>query len=91
MKIRSNFYLDSNRIDALKELARREDTSISNLVREGIDRVISERLNNPVRERDVLRTNLQTFLDRHAGKGPAKSPEEIDKLIRGSKRKRNVV
>jgi len=87
MKIRSNFYLDTNRLDALKELAKHEETSISDLVREGIDRVISERMNSPKRERNALRENVQAFMDRYAGTGPESSLEEIDALVRPSKRK----
>ena len=85
MKIRSNFYLDTNRINALKELAKNEETSISDLVREGIDRVITERLNNPNHERDALRGNLQAFMTRYAGMGPESTLEEIDSLVRASK------
>ncbi len=87
MKIRSNFYLDTNRLEALKELAKHEETSISDLVREGIDRVITERLNNPKHERNALRENLQAFITRYAGMGPESSLDDIDSLVRDSKRK----
>lgn len=87
MKIRSNFYLDSNRLEALKQLAKSEETSISDLVREGIDRVISERMNRPGRERNELRANLQAFLRRYAGTGPERSLEEIEELASDPDRK----
>ncbi len=88
MKIRSNFYLDTDRLDALKQLAKSEETSISDLVREGIDRVISERMNCPRRERNELRTNLQAFLQRYAGTGPERSLEEIEELVSDADRNR---
>ena len=87
MKTRSNFYLDTDRLEALKKLAAAEETSISDLVREGIDRVISERMNNPQRDRNVLRANLQVFLERYAGTGPERSLEEIEDLVSESGRK----
>jgi len=81
MKIRSNFYLDSSRLEALKHLADSEETSISNLVREGIDRVIFARMNEPRRERHELRANLEAFLQRHAGTGPNRTVDEIEELV----------
>jgi FixJ family two-component response regulator len=80
-QIRSNFYLDTQRLDALKALAAREETSVSDLVREGIDRVITDRLNNPKRDRDTLRANLQSFLARHAGAHLGLSQDDIDDLV----------
>ena len=86
MKTRSNFYLDTDRLDALKKLATTEETRISDLVREGIDRVISERMNKPIRERNELRANLQAFLERYADGGPERSLEEIEALVSDSER-----
>lgn len=86
MKTRSNFYLDTDRLEALKKLAHTEETSISDLVREGIDRVISERMNKPPRERAKLRENLQAFLERYADTGPERSLEEIEDLVSDSER-----
>jgi hypothetical protein len=80
--IRSNFYLDTDRLSALKALAANEETSISDLVREGIDRVITERLNNPRRDRTALRENLHEFLTRYAGSDPGLTEDEIDSLVK---------
>jgi hypothetical protein len=80
--IRSNFYLDVDRLSALKALAVNEETSISDLVREGIDRVITERLNNPRRDRVALRQNLDEFLTRYAGSEPGLTENEIDDLVK---------
>ncbi|HEV3157709.1 MAG TPA: ribbon-helix-helix protein, CopG family [Candidatus Baltobacteraceae bacterium] len=84
MKIRSNFYVDSKRMEALKHLAQSEETSVSDLVREGIDRVISERMNQPPRERAELRASLESFLRRYVGSGPERSLEEIEALVSAS-------
>ena len=80
-QIRSNFYLDTERLNALKTLATREETSVSDLVREGIDRVITDRLNSPKRDRDTLREGLQQFLARYAGSEPGLTEDEIDDLV----------
>jgi 1,6-anhydro-N-acetylmuramate kinase len=80
-QVRSNFYLDTQRLDALKALAAREETSVSDLVREGIDRVITHRLNNPKRDRDTMRANLQQFLARHTGARTRLTESEIDDLV----------
>jgi hypothetical protein len=80
-QIRSNFYLDTERLGALKALAAREETSISDLVREGIDRVITDRLKRPKRDRDTLRANLQEFLARYTGTRSGLTDEELDELV----------
>jgi hypothetical protein len=80
-KTRSNFYVDNARIKALKQLAAVEETSISELVREGIDRVISERMNRPPKERTELRMNMEAFLQEYAGSGPERTLEEIENLV----------
>jgi Arc/MetJ-type ribon-helix-helix transcriptional regulator len=80
-KTRSNFYVDKNRIKALKQLAAEEETSISELVREGIDRVISERMNRQPGERAELRAKVEAFFLQYAGSGPERSDEEIEDLV----------
>jgi hypothetical protein len=81
-QIRSNFYLDTDRLSALKALANNEETSISDLVREGIDRVITERLNNPRSDRGALRENLHEFLTRYASSEPGLTEDEINDLVK---------
>jgi hypothetical protein len=80
-KTRSNFYVDKTRIKALKQLAAEEETSISELVREGIDRVISERMNRQPGERAELRAKVEAFLLQYAGSEPECSDEEIEDLV----------
>ncbi len=84
---RSNFYIDAPRMDALKQLAATEDSSISELVREGIDRVISDRMNNPRRERSELRANLEAFLQRFVKTGTPRSLEEIENIVTEASKK----
>ena len=81
MKTRSNFYVDSERLRALRKMADTEETSVSDLVREGIDRVIADRMARPKRERSELRTKLEAFLERYADTGPERLLEEIENLV----------
>jgi Arc/MetJ-type ribon-helix-helix transcriptional regulator len=52
----------------------------SDLVREGIDRVIRERMRAEP-DRAALRADLHEFLRRYAGKGPHRAQEEIEDLV----------
>jgi hypothetical protein len=52
----------------------------SDLVRQGIDRVIRERMRGKP-DRAALRAALSEFLRRYAGKGPHRSQEEIEDLV----------
>jgi hypothetical protein len=86
-KQRVNYYVDLERHDALRSVASMEDTSISDLVREGIDRVIADRMNNPRPDRAVLRDQLKAFLERYADSVPALAndeSEENDEAPRGT-------
>ncbi len=65
---RTNFYVDDERLAALKLVSTTERVSVSDLVREGIDRVIRERMHGKP-DRATLRADLQEFLRRYAGKG----------------------
>jgi Arc/MetJ-type ribon-helix-helix transcriptional regulator len=77
---RTNFYVDDERLAALKLVSTTERVSVSDLVREGIDRVIRERMHGKP-DRATLRADLQEFLRRYAGKGPKRAPEEIEDLV----------
>ena len=77
---RTNFYVDDERLAALKHVSMTEHVSVSDLVREGIDRVIRERMHGKP-DRATLRADLQEFLRRFTGTGPKRAPEEIEDLV----------
>ena len=77
---RTNFYVDDERLEALKHVATTESVSVSDLVREGIDRVIRERMHGK-HDRAALRADLKEFLRRYTGTGPYRAPEEIEGLV----------
>lgn len=77
---RTNFYVDDERLTALKHVAATEKSSVSDLVREGIDRVIRERMRGRP-DRAKLRDDLQAFLRKYAGTGPKSTESEIEELV----------
>ena len=77
---RTNFYVDDERLEALKHVATTEHVSVSDLVREGIDRVIRERMKGQP-DRAALRADLRAYLAKYAGKGPRRTPEEDERSI----------
>ena len=77
---RTNFYVDDERLDALKHVATTEQVSVSDLVREGIDRVIRERMRGKP-DRAALRDDLQAYLEKYTGRGPKRSPQENDRRL----------
>ena len=90
-KQRTNVYLDPEDTALLKKVAKHELVPAAVLIREGIERVIEDRLNNPRRDKALLRAELRAFLDRHAGKGPELSVEEVDAIVRAKRRRRAKV
>ena len=52
----------------------------SDLIRNGIDRVIRERMRGKP-DRAALARGLSEFLGRYAGKGPHRTQEEIEELV----------
>ncbi len=77
---RTNFYVDDERLEALKHVATTEQVSVSDLVREGIDRVIRERMRGKP-DRAALRADLQAYLEKYAGTGSKRSPRENERRI----------
>jgi Arc/MetJ-type ribon-helix-helix transcriptional regulator len=77
---RTNFYVDDERLAALKHVATTERVSVSDLVREGIDRVIRERMRGKP-DRATLRADLKEYLRCYTGSGPHRAPEEIEDLV----------
>jgi tRNA splicing ligase len=78
---RQNFYVHDKQLEALKHVAVLERVSIADLVREGIDRVIRDRVNNPHNERVQLQADLEAYLEKYAGKGKHRTDAEIDALV----------
>lgn len=86
---RQNFFVDDERLEALKHVATAERVSLAELVREGIDRVIRDRMRNPRTERAQLRADLESYLEKYAGKGRDRTEDEIDELVtQAAKRRR---
>ncbi len=77
---RHNFHIDDPRIEALSQVAQAEGKSTSDLIREGIDRVIQDRLNKPS-DRAQLRADFNAFLVKHAGKYQGPPDEDIEELV----------
>lgn len=77
---RTNFYVDDERLTALKHVAATEHSSVSDLVREGIDRVIRERMRRPP-DRAKLRADLHAYLEKYAGSGAKRTEDEIEDLV----------
>jgi hypothetical protein len=85
---RANFFVDDKRLQALKHVAATERVSIAELVREGIDRVIRDRMKNPRNERAQLQSDLDAYLRKYAGKGRQRTEEEIDDIVSEARGKR---
>jgi uncharacterized protein (DUF2267 family) len=69
---RHNFYVDDERMAMLRKLASVQDLSVSDLVREAIDMVIADRMNNPRPSPQERRVKFDAFLDRYAGSKPGR-------------------
>ena len=85
---RANFFVDDKRLQALKHVAATERVSIAELVREGIDRVIRDRMKNPRSERAQLKAGLDAYLQKYAGKGRSRTDEEIEEIVTEARGKR---
>jgi hypothetical protein len=85
---RANFFVDDKRLQALQHVAATERVSIAELVREGIDRVIRDRIKNPRNERAQLQADLDAYLQKYAGKGQPRTDEEIDRIVSEARGKR---
>ncbi|HEX3550982.1 MAG TPA: hypothetical protein VHT53_11430 [Candidatus Elarobacter sp.] len=85
---RANFFVDDKRLEALKHVAATERVSIAELVREGIDRVIRDRIKNPRNERAQLQADLDAYLKKYAGKGRPRTDAEIDDIVTEARGKR---
>jgi hypothetical protein len=64
---RHNFYVDEERMAMLRKLASVQDASVSELLREAIDALIAERMNNPRPSIEQRRATFDAFITRYAG------------------------
>lgn len=64
---RHNFYVDEERMAMLRKLAFAQDASVSELLREAIDILIAERMNNPRPSVEERRAAFDAFIKRYAG------------------------
>ena len=79
---RHNFYIDEERMEMLRRLARAEgDVSVSELVREAIDLVIADRMNNPRPSLEQRREKFDAFISKYAGSTQDRSAERDEALI----------
>jgi len=78
---RHNFYVDEDRMKLLRRLAKAEGDSVSELLREAIDLIIANRMNNPRPSLAERRQLFSAFMEKYAGRGGRRSTEEIDALI----------
>jgi Arc/MetJ-type ribon-helix-helix transcriptional regulator len=85
---RANFFVDDKQLQALKLVAATERVSVAELVREGIDRLIHDRMKNPRGERAQLKADLDAYLRKYAGKGKQRTDEEIDDIVTEARGKR---
>ena len=85
---RANFFVDDKQLQALKLVATTERVSVAELVREGIDRLIHDRMKNPRGERAQLKADLDAYLRKYAGKGKQRTDEEIDDIVTEARGKR---
>ncbi|HEY6237193.1 MAG TPA: hypothetical protein VIW69_18970 [Candidatus Elarobacter sp.] len=85
---RANFFVDDKQLQALKLVATTERVSVAELVREGIDRLIHDRMKNPRGERAQLKADLDAYLRKYAGKGKSRTDEEIDDIVTEARGKR---
>ena len=85
---RANFFVDDKQLQALKLVATTERVSVAELVREGIDRLIHDRMKNPRGERAQLKADLDAYLRKYAGKGKPRTDEEIDDIVTEARGKR---
>ncbi len=71
---RHNFYLGEERMAMLRKLASVQDVSVSDLVREAIDMLITDRMNNPRPSPQERQTTFDAFIARYAGTQPHRDP-----------------
>ena len=67
----------------LRKLASVQDVSVSDLVREAIDLMIADQMNNPRPSPSELRAKFDAFLDRYAGAQPERDAA-VDETIVGA-------
>ena len=78
----------------LRRLASVQDASVSDLVREAIDMIIADRMNNPRTSPGERRAQFDAFIDRYAGSEPnrvrAADEAALDEVAARHKARRKV-
>jgi len=78
---RHNFYVDLERMTMLRKLAAAQNVTVSGLIREAIDLVISERMNNPRPSLEERRAEFDVFVERYAGSQPYRDPTPDESAV----------
>jgi hypothetical protein len=91
---RHNFYVDEERMAMLRRLASVQDASVSDLVREAIDMIIADRMNNPRASQGERRAQFDAFINRYAGSEPerVRTADEgaVDEIATQHKARRKI-
>jgi len=89
---RHNLYLDEEKLRTLRVVAASENVTVSDLVREAIDRIIADRLSGAKRSpSENLQVRLNRLFEHVAQKIPADlSEEEIDERALGRRHLESV-
>ncbi len=89
---RHNLYLDEEKLRTLRVVAASESVTVSDLVREAIDRIIADRLSGAKRSpSENLQDRLNRLFEHVAQKIPAGlSEEEIDERALGRRHLESV-
>jgi hypothetical protein len=77
---RTNFFIDHDRLEALKLVAARENSNVSDLIRQAIDVILSDRIDNPRSAQIDVSTKIRGFLEKYSSQESA-GEDEIDDLI----------
>lgn len=85
---RTNLFIERDRLEALKIVADRENTNVSDLIREGIDIILRERISRPHVREDNVSAKIQRFLEKYARADSDDS--DMDELIDRVKARRNA-
>ena len=80
-KIRTNLYLDRDKLEVLKVLAVAEQSNVSDIVREAIDRVIADRMKERGPDLPSARKRFNALLERVGKRIESASESEVEEDI----------
>jgi Arc/MetJ-type ribon-helix-helix transcriptional regulator len=78
---RHNFYVDEERMAMLRKLASVQDASVSDLVREAIDMLLADRMNNPRPSPQERQATFDAFIARYAGNEPERDRADDEAAV----------